>query len=350
MHSMRLTGDMTTDTAEAEKDLSRWVQAGLIDSGTADRIRAYEAERRVARQSAAQRPTVLELLIYLAGAIAAAGFVVLVGTNWEHLSTPARIAIPGGSAALMFAAGHLLRRTRTDAMVRGASVSWLVASALAVGAVAIAANEAGWSENNVAITAGLFAAVVSVVAWSIMRMHPQIVGIGAAAFLLSTAISVRASEHWTTPLLGASLALFGFAALMLVERGVLVPRSSARLLAGAGLVAGAFFSGLPPAPLIAGLIALAVVVLLLAAGFRFASLLYIGCGVLAAFVALIELILRHVHNPTLAGLTLIALSLLLLLTTAVLREARPWRGWRAWRGHIGSSASGHDVPHAQLKP
>jgi uncharacterized membrane protein len=313
-----------TGSSATREDVERWVAAGLIDAATAERILAFEAEREAERQARSERPGVAELLVYLAAAITAAGTTVLAATNWEHLASGPRIAIPAVASAGVFAAGHFLRRSENAAMIRGASLLWLLAGALFVGTVAIAFVEGDASENDAALAAGVSAIVASAALWAPMRMHPQIVGIGGAELLFATAVSARADEDWSIAALGLVLAMFGAAGLTAAEYGILVPRSSARLLAGAGLAAGAFWAGLKPAPPEGELLAVAVVIVLVAAGIRFHSLVYVAFGVLASFAGLLTLILRHVENPTLAGLALIAIGLLSLLAIAGLRKTQPW--------------------------
>jgi hypothetical protein len=108
--------------------------------------------------------------------------------------------------------------------------------------------EAGWSEENVALLAGVVALAVSMSLWVPLPTHPQLLGIGGAAFLLSTALTSRANEDWAVAVLGMCLMGFGIAALAVTEAGVLVPRVTARILSGAGMAAGAFWAGLEPAP------------------------------------------------------------------------------------------------------
>lgn len=307
-------------------DVRRWIDAGLIDEGTARRILDFEKARE-AQAPPSGRPGVPEILVYLAAAITAAGIVVLAATNWEHLSTFGRIAIPAVSAVVVLAAGYMLRRTDNEAMIRGASLAWLLAGGLACATAAIASSEADWSEENVALAAGVTALVAAVGLWAWMPMHAQLVGIGGAAFLFSMGLSSRASEDWIMGSLGVMLALFGAIGVAAIESGVLFPRSTARVGAAFGLCAGAFFAGMPPTPSGGELLAVVAVVVLIGAGIRFQSLVYVGFGVLTAFVALLQLILRHIDSPTIAGLALIAAGLLLLLAIAGLREARPWERW-----------------------
>lgn len=314
-----------------QDDLRRWIDAGLIDEATARRVLDFETARAEHAPSSG-RPGVPELLVYLAAAMTTAGITILAATNWEHLHTAVRLGVPGLAAVIVFAAGHALRRTGNDAMVRGASLSWLLAGALVVTTAIVGAREAGWSEEDVAMAAGVAALVASIMLWAWMPMHPQVVGMGAAAVLFSTAVSVRAAEDWIIGTLGASLALFGLAGLAAIEAGVLTPRSSARVLAAAALGAGAFYAGLPPTPVAGEALSVLAVIALLTAGIRFQSLVYVGFGVLTAFAGLLQLILRHVESPTVAGLALIAVGLLLLLAIAGLREARPWERWQPVAG------------------
>ena len=310
-------------------DLRRWVDAGLIDAAAAEHILAFEEERAAAQRRAAERPGVGELLVYLAAAVTAAGFVVLAATNWEQLNSAARVAIPGLSAIALIVAGLLLRRSGNNALMRAASMAWLVGEALIWGTVAIAASEVGWSEDGIALATGVVAMASSLIVWWLMPSHPQIVGIGGAAFFFSIGIAVQTSDTWTVAVLGLCLAIVGLCALITVERGTFVPQPSARVLAVAGLVAGAVFAGLPPSPPFTELLAAAVVVLLIAAGVRFGSLLYVGAGVFVAFVGLVKLILRHVDSPTIAGLALVAIGVLLLLVIGAIYRVRPWTQPRA---------------------
>jgi hypothetical protein len=329
-----------------EDDLRRWVEAGVIDAPTADRIVAFEAERTGEERARPERPGLAEVLVYLAAGIMAAGVAVLTATNWEHLATPARIAVPGAAAAAVLIAGYALRETGNNALLRAASLSWLLGGGLVAVTVVIAASELGWSEANVTLAGGLAAAVISVVLWALMRMHPQVVGIGAAAAFLSVGIASHAGDDWTPAMLGVGLAVSGLLVLGAAEIGILVPRSSARVIAGAGLAAGAFIAGMPPSPTIAEPVALVVVAVLLAAGVRFESLVYVGFGVLAAFLGLTSLLLRHVDDPTVAGLALVGVGLLLLVVIAGVRRSRAWERWGGWRAiseAAGAQSAGGDA-------
>lgn len=310
-------------------DLQRWAEAGLIDAATVERIIAFETARAQRREPGGERLTVTEILIYLAGAITGAGVAVLTGTNWEHLGSAARMLVPASAAVATFAVGAWARRGPGAAVLRGASLLWLVAGALATVTAAVVASEAGWSEDDVALASGVTALAVSILLWLPMRAHPQVVGMGAAAFLFSSAISGRVAEDWVVGTLGCLLAAFGAAMLVATERGVLVPRASARLVAAAGLAFGGFYAGMPPSPAALMVVTAAAVAVLLASGLRYGSLVYVAAGVAAAFAAMLILILRYVDNPTLAGLALVALGLLLMMAVLAVGRARPWVRWHS---------------------
>ncbi len=310
--------------AATRDDLRRWLEAGLIDTATAGRIEAYEEARPIPREAVPERPGVAELLIYLAAAIIGAGIAVLVATNWGHLSTPTRIAVPALASVAVFSVGSWLRRRPTAGLVRGASLLWLVAGALATATAFIGAAEAGLGENDVALTGGVVAVLASVALWWPMRMHPQIAGMAGAAMLFSTALGSQATEDWIVGVMGTSLAGIGVLALIAAEAQALIPRLSARLLAGAGLAAGGFFAGMPPSPPIMELVAAISVFCLLASGLRFQSLVYVAFGVLTAFAAMLTVILRYIDSPTFAGLALLALGLLLMIAITGLNKFQPW--------------------------
>ena len=312
---------MTTTTG----DVRRWLDAGVVDAATADRILAFEAGA-TAGDSRRERagPSITEFLVYLAAAIVGVGVTVLVATNWEHLGLLPRLLIPGVSALIALVAGQSMRGSAQASMARAGSAAWLLATALATGTVAIAAHEAGWHEENVALAAAVTAVALAVTLWALSPVHAQLVGLAAAFLLLSLAFTARASGDSGPTILGISLAAFAAAALVATEAGILVPRLTAQLLASAGLALGAFYSGLPPGPALAALVALVASVGLVTASLRFNTLLYMIFAVLIAFAGLVTAILRHIDDTTLAALALIAVGLALLVALAVIARTRPW--------------------------
>ncbi len=87
-----------------------------------------------------------------------------------------------------------------------------------------------------------------------------------------------------------------------------------------------FFLGMPDAPVVAEVTSFAVAVLLIGAGIRYRMLISTVLGVFSAFLGLVVGILRHIDDPTLAAVALIAVGLGLLAAIVVKGRSRPWRG------------------------
>lgn len=81
----------------AERKLKAWVAAGLIDTATADRIRAWEAEHG--------RPVALWAVVGLAALSIGLGIISLVAANWAAIDGPTRLTL---HAALLLGLGAAL--------------------------------------------------------------------------------------------------------------------------------------------------------------------------------------------------------------------------------------------------
>ncbi len=313
---------MTTTTG----DVRRWLDAGVVDAATADRILAFESGATGAdARGEGSGPAITEFLVYLAAAIVGVGVTVLVATNWEHLGLLPRLLIPGLSTIVALVAGQAIRSSAEANLARAGSAAWLLASALATTTVAVAAHEAGWQAEDVALAAGVVAIAAALSLWAFSQTHAQVVGVAAGLLLLSLSFTAQASGDSGPTVFGVSLAILAAAALIATEAGILAPRATAQLLGSAWLAFGAIYAGLPPSPALAALVALVASIGLLVASIRFKTLLYMICAVLIAFAGLVTAILRHIDDPTLAALALIAVGLALLATVAVIARTRPWR-------------------------
>lgn len=306
--------------ASVEDHLQQWSEAGLVDTATSERIREFE--RTGTATAAGERPSVLEILVYLGVAVIAVGVVILVSISWDDLDEWARVAVTAGPGLFALLMGQLMRSSKEPGLQRGGQMAWLAGSALLAGSAAVVGVNSDWAEENVALCAALAALAITLPLWAVAPSHPQIIALAAALFLLSTALGSR-SDDFSFAAAGLSLMAFGVAGILLAERGVLVPLVSARVLAAVAVGFGAFWAsreaaGYEPLAFIAaaGLLALGV--------WRWAFI-YVIAGVALVFLALVSTITRHIHEPSAAAAALILLGALLVAVVLGLARWQPWK-------------------------
>src|SRR5947209_19686780 len=98
-----------------EQHLADWLAAGVIDPGTADRIRAHEEGRRPERGVG-----VAEVLAYIGAVVILVGVGFFVGTEYEFLGAEGRLVVIGLVGAAALGAGLLLERRAEDGRGRRA--------------------------------------------------------------------------------------------------------------------------------------------------------------------------------------------------------------------------------------
>lgn len=311
--------------SDVTEHLDRWRAAGLIDAEAAERIATFERGQPAPAPDSA--PSVVEGIVYLGLAAIGVGMVVLATVNWEDLGGAARIAVVAGPAALTLLLGWLLLHSPRPELVRGGSVAWLLAAALITLGAVVSGEEAGWAGGNVALGGGITAILVSAALWSFSRREAQLFAFAAAIILFSFSLAERINRDNDQPVIGG-LTLLGLslAALLLTEVALLTPRPAARALFSATAVFAAFFAGVGSdgslwaealsIPLGAGLVILSL---------RRATLTYMVAGVVAVFIGLATVILRHVDDPTVAALAMILIGVVLVSGVLVLARYRPWR-------------------------
>ena len=87
--------------------LRRWVDAGLVDGATAERVRAFEAS-----QGGVQRQGRLTLVAFSLGALLlAAGILLFVAAHWDRMSPGIRFALVLALVAILHAGGALAARS-----------------------------------------------------------------------------------------------------------------------------------------------------------------------------------------------------------------------------------------------
>ncbi len=109
-----------------ERSLARWLDAGLIDSSTAEAIRQFEQKK--------SRPLVLWAIVSLACFALALGLLLIVGANWDEISPAAKLAAQ--FAAMLAAAIAVLDGLRRQRLWRTETALFLL-SALVLAGIAL---------------------------------------------------------------------------------------------------------------------------------------------------------------------------------------------------------------------
>ena len=86
-----------------DQQIKRWLAAGVIDAGTAERILVFERER----VGGAGRRTPVLLALAFGGLLVAAGLLLFVSANWEYMSPAARTAMVLGTIGVFHVGGAL---------------------------------------------------------------------------------------------------------------------------------------------------------------------------------------------------------------------------------------------------
>lgn len=303
-----------------EDDLRRWSEAGILDVGQAERIRAFEAAR--SETSASARPGLLEVLVYLGVAVIAVGVIILVSISWEELDGWARVAVTAVPGLFALLVGQVLRSSRFPGLQRGGQLAWLAAVALLAGSAAVIGANNDWDEDKIALAAAITASTIALALWAVAPSHLQVAGIGASFFLLSTALA-STSDDFSLAVAGISLMTFGAAGILLAERRLLVPLESSRALAAIAFGFGAFWASHEASGYEA--LTFGAAPILVALGVWRGTFIYVVAGVALVFVALISTITRHIDEPAAAAGALILLGALLVAVVLLLARLQPWK-------------------------
>ena len=307
--------------------LDEWQRAGLIDAATAERIRAYE--EATAAPEREQRPGFLEALIYLGIAIVVVGVFVLAATNWGHLGSWERVLVTAVPAAGALAIGEFMRRQPHAGIRRGGSAAWFAAVALASGTAAVLMNEAGVAGEDGVTVAALVACVAAFVLWLRCPHELQVAAGAGALLLLSVAVAAqtsRADDDFAPLAGGGAMLLMGIAAIFATEAGVIFPRTICRVFEGLAIAIGSLVVAFGERSTVAiEFVPLAAGALLILLGIRLGFFPHIIFGLAVIFIGTIQLVVDHVHDPTLAALALMLLGAALIGVVLVLAKMRPWQ-------------------------
>jgi uncharacterized membrane protein len=151
-----------TVAEQLDRRLGRWVDAGLIDADTAERIRAFERAR-----TGGGLGWPVRVALGFGGLLLGAGVLLFVSANWDRLSPASRMSLVVLLVGVFHAAGALAR-DRFESM----SVAMHALGTLALGAgLALTGQiyhlEAKWSMGALLWAAG------AGIAYALLRQWPQ---------------------------------------------------------------------------------------------------------------------------------------------------------------------------------
>ena len=313
--------------SRVDEHLDRWRAAGLLDEAQAERIAAFEAEReqREARESA-ERPSMLEAVLYLGVAVVAVGIVTLTAQNWEDLRGWTRIAslLMPGMLLLLF--GQAMRAERLPAVQRASAVAWLVSVALLAGATGVIGDEAGWEGRTTALIAGAVATGLALLLWAVQPTHPQVIALAAALVFLAGATAAWPDDFEPTEqTAGLLVAVFGATGLVLAERDLFGPLSSARMLSAAGVMLGlisAAYAGGDDDRVWAEMLVFVAGAALVALSLRRSVFSYMVIAVGGTFIGLVAFIFRHFEDELGAPVALLLTGALVIAAALLLAHFR----------------------------
>jgi uncharacterized membrane protein len=90
-----------------QSSLERWLSAGLLDAGAAERIRAWEE----AHGGEAKRGRLTLIVFAFGGLLLTAGILLFVASHWDTLSPGARFGVVLAMVAVLHAGGAVASRT-----------------------------------------------------------------------------------------------------------------------------------------------------------------------------------------------------------------------------------------------
>src|SRR5215472_6708957 len=263
------------------EQLARWVAAGLIDSGQANRIMAFEATPAGQEPSATQAvrnprrlPLIAEAVAYVGVTIALAAGLLAAEPAWPHWPAGLRLTLMAAVTIALAVAGATSPAGRGPVWRRLRGLAWLLS---VVGLALFAAGLADlvWhlSDQRIGLVAASAATAYSLALWARHPSVPQQLALFAAvASLTRAAIAEPHVPPWWP---GAGVWLVSAAWLIAGSRGWLRPVAAALPAAGAGMLIGselvidAAESGSQEAVIAIGyLLAFAAVAGLLVAGIR----------------------------------------------------------------------------------
>ncbi len=305
--------------------LDRWVDAGLLTPEQAERIEAFEAERRTGQPLATgdRLTSPAEAIGYVGAALALGAVALLLSDLWDELLTGGRLALVTALTVAVFGAGLALRTASSRAMQRLTSVLF-TATVAGVGWVAgvLASDVLTLETERVMLSVG---ASMFVVALVLYRWRPgallQLATLGSALLTAGTALGqaeLTPDPEW----FGLTLGGVGLAWFLLAVGSWLAPRLLAEVTGALAVLLGVQVASFGDARVAALVVGVVIAGGLVALAVQADQLHHLVIGALALFVVTPQLVFEVFGDAIGAPATLLLLGLLLVLLAVGLGRAR----------------------------
>jgi Predicted membrane protein (DUF2157) len=226
------------------EQLARWVAAGLIDSGQADRIKAFEATRvdreppaTQAAPGAGRVPVIAEAMGYVGVTVVLVAGLLTAEPAWPRWSTGLRLTLIAAVTVALAVAGAAVPAERDPVWRRLRGLAWLLS---VVGLALFAAGLADWvwhlSDQHVGLVTAGAATAYSLVLWLRHTIVPQHLALFVAVTSLTGVVIAEPDVPSWWP--GIGIWLVSATWLIAGSRGWLRPVAAALPVAGVGMLVG----------------------------------------------------------------------------------------------------------------
>jgi len=310
-----------------ERALERWVEADVLDHGSAERIRQFEQARDEPAEpdEGRDRGWLAEGMAYVGAALALGAAGLVLGDVWDDLAAAGRLGVAAVATGLLVLAATVLRdHARGPAHRLCTLLSALAVLGWAATVTLGLQASVDPSADLVALVVGLATLGPAALLHRVRASWPTTLVLGGAVVTTVLGALAVATPQLDAPLVGITLAGLGLAWAALGWSGHLRPRTPVEvtglLAGGVGCQVLAF-----EAPVLGASVALVVALAAVAVGVsesRTAPAALGGLGLtIFAPQLVVELLGEQVGGPLallVAGLGLVGVAVLLLRRTEVL--------------------------------
>jgi uncharacterized membrane protein len=294
--------------------IRRWLDAGII---TAEQAETMTADLGAPAQTPPQRSLLAEALGYFGGALLVVAVGLVLGRVWPDLPTAARLALAGGAAAALVAAGVGVPVRWGPVGVRLRSALWLAAVAVTGGFLGLLGSTAlGLAEEYVTLLVGVGTTAMAGTLWWRHHYLAQHLAVIVATATLALAVADLLPHEGDAP--AAAVWMVGVVWVVLARGGVVRPRREGLAVGAVGTcLVGAHLAALDwGAPL-----ALGAVIALAALAVRLRDVLLLVIAAAGTLVVLPQVVGRYFPGALSAAVVLFVIGGL-LVAVAVLAVRR----------------------------